>query len=63
MQKITPFLTFAFEAEEAMNFYLGIFKDSKVININRYSKGKGTIPAAYKLVESKTTPSGVICGN
>jgi dihydrofolate reductase len=22
---------------------------------------KGTIPAAYKLVESKTTPSGVIC--
>ena len=38
MQKITPFLTFASEAEEAMNFYLGIFKDAKVISITRYGK-------------------------
>jgi predicted 3-demethylubiquinone-9 3-methyltransferase (glyoxalase superfamily) len=38
MQKITPFLTFAYEAEEAMNFYLGIFKDAKVIGITRYGK-------------------------
>lgn len=50
MQKITPFLTFAFEAEDAMNFYLGIFKDAKVISINRYSKGtpmsEGTVMTA-----------------
>ncbi|MEK7811305.1 MAG: VOC family protein [Pseudomonadota bacterium] len=50
MQKITPFLTFAYEAEEAMNFYLGIFKDAKVISINRYSKGtpmpEGTVMTA-----------------
>ncbi len=39
MQKITPFLTFATEAEEAMNFYLGIFKDAKVLSVNRYPKG------------------------
>jgi predicted 3-demethylubiquinone-9 3-methyltransferase (glyoxalase superfamily) len=38
MQKITPFLTFAYEAEEAMNFYLGIFKDAKVISVTRYGK-------------------------
>jgi predicted 3-demethylubiquinone-9 3-methyltransferase (glyoxalase superfamily) len=32
MQKITPFLWFDNQAEEAMNFYTSIFKDSKVIS-------------------------------
>lgn len=31
MQKISPFIWFDNNAEEAMNFYLSIFKDSKVI--------------------------------
>lgn len=35
MQKITPFLWFDDQAEEAMNFYTSIFKNSKIININR----------------------------
>jgi predicted 3-demethylubiquinone-9 3-methyltransferase (glyoxalase superfamily) len=30
MQKITPFLWFDSKAEEAMNFYIYIFKNSKV---------------------------------
>lgn len=29
MQKITPFLWFHGKAEEAMNFYVAIFKNSK----------------------------------
>jgi predicted 3-demethylubiquinone-9 3-methyltransferase (glyoxalase superfamily) len=29
MQKITPFLWFDGKAEEAMNFYISIFKNSK----------------------------------
>lgn len=33
MQKISPFLWFDNNAEEAMNFYLSIFKDSKVIRV------------------------------
>ncbi|RXK58912.1 VOC family protein [Lacibacter luteus] len=32
MQKITPFLWFDGNAEEAMNFYLSVFKDSKKIS-------------------------------
>lgn len=32
MQKITPFLWFDGKAEEAMNFYLSVFKDSKQIS-------------------------------
>ena len=36
MSKITPFLWFDTQAEEAMNFYLSIFKDSKAGHITRY---------------------------
>jgi len=36
MQKITPFLWFDDQAEEAMNFYVSLFKNSKVISVSRY---------------------------
>jgi predicted 3-demethylubiquinone-9 3-methyltransferase (glyoxalase superfamily) len=35
MQKITPFLWFDGQAEEAMNYYVSIFKNSKVLSVNR----------------------------
>ena len=38
MQKITPCLWFDSNAEEAVNFYTSIFKDSKVGNISRYGE-------------------------
>jgi predicted 3-demethylubiquinone-9 3-methyltransferase (glyoxalase superfamily) len=37
MQKITPFLWFDGNAEDAMNFYMSIFEDAKITNIARYS--------------------------
>src|SRR5215469_16811139 len=37
MQKITPFLWFDGNAEEAVNFYISIFKNSKIGSISRYS--------------------------
>ncbi|HVY01503.1 MAG TPA: VOC family protein [Candidatus Nanoarchaeia archaeon] len=33
MKKITPFLWFDTQAEEAMNLYVSIFKNSKVLNV------------------------------
>ncbi|MGZ4120123.1 MAG: VOC family protein [Actinomycetota bacterium] len=36
MQKITPFLWFDDQAEEAANYYVSIFKDSKVVNVSYY---------------------------
>lgn len=39
MQKITPFLWFDHQAEEAMNFYTSIFKNSKVGGVTRYGGG------------------------
>lgn len=38
MQKITTFLWFDGKAEEAANFYVGIFKDAKVTDIARYGE-------------------------
>lgn len=35
MPNITPFLWFDNQAEEAMNFYVSIFKNSKVLNVHR----------------------------
>lgn len=40
MKKITPFLWFDTQAEEAMNFYVSVFKNSKVHNISRGPDGK-----------------------
>jgi len=39
MQKITPFLWFDGQAEEAMNFYISIFKNSKVGSVTRCGEG------------------------
>jgi predicted 3-demethylubiquinone-9 3-methyltransferase (glyoxalase superfamily) len=39
MQKITPFLWFDNQAEEAMNFYVSIFKNSKILKVARYPEG------------------------
>ena len=35
MRKITPFLWFDGRAEEAMNYYLSIFKNGKALSVNR----------------------------
>jgi Uncharacterized protein conserved in bacteria len=35
-QKITPFLTFDGQAEEAMNFYVSLFEQSEIVSITRY---------------------------
>jgi predicted 3-demethylubiquinone-9 3-methyltransferase (glyoxalase superfamily) len=38
MQKITPFLWYDGKAEEAANFYISIFKNSKMGKISRYGE-------------------------
>lgn len=36
MQKITPCLWFNMNAEEAMNYYVSVFKNSKIIRVDKY---------------------------
>ncbi|KAF5079786.1 3-demethylubiquinone-9 3-methyltransferase [anaerobic digester metagenome] len=38
MQKITPFLWFDNQAEEAINFYTSVFEDSKILSVAKYGK-------------------------
>ena len=53
MQKITTFLWFDNNAEEAVNFYTSIFKDSKITNMSRYSEA-GPGPAGSVMVANFT---------
>jgi predicted 3-demethylubiquinone-9 3-methyltransferase (glyoxalase superfamily) len=57
MQKITPFLWFDTQAEEAMNFYLSIFKNTKVLSVNRYGEGgpgpKGSVMTASFVLDGQ----------
>lgn len=39
MHKITPFLWFDSQAEDAANFYVSVFKNSKITAISRYTEG------------------------
>ena len=39
VQKVTPFLWFDNQAEEAMNFYVSLFKNSKILSVSRYGEG------------------------
>jgi predicted 3-demethylubiquinone-9 3-methyltransferase (glyoxalase superfamily) len=54
MKKITPFLWFDGQAEDAVNFYVSIFKNSKIKDSSRYEDGspgpKGKVMAvAFEL--------------
>lgn len=42
MQKITPFLLIDGRAEEAMNFYTSVFKNSKIVDVSR-ARDDGTL--------------------
>ena len=57
MQKITPFLWYAKEAEEAANFYASIFPDSRVTRVSALqSESPSGPPGSVKVVEF------VLCG-
>ncbi len=57
MQKITPFLWFDDKAEEAVNFYTSVFKNSKVLSIMRYGDAgpgpEGTVMSATFQLEGQ----------
>jgi len=57
MQKITPFLWFDNQAEDAVNFYTSVFKDSKILDIARYGEAgpgpKGSVMTASFRIEGQ----------
>ncbi|HEV8657071.1 MAG TPA: VOC family protein [Thermoanaerobaculia bacterium] len=57
MQKITPFLWFDGNAEEAVKFYKSVFQDSKIGKVTRYGEAgpgpKGTVMTATFEIEGQ----------
>jgi len=56
-QKIAPFLWFDGKAEQAANFYVSVFKNSKVVQLTRYGDAgpgpKGTVMSAIFQLEGQ----------
>jgi len=48
MQKITPFLWFNEQAEEAVNFYTSIFKNARITSIARYGEAGAEVSGRAK---------------
>lgn len=63
MQKITPFLWFDNNAEEAMNFYVSIFKNSKVTSVTRYGEAGPGTPGAVMTAEFQLDGQEVVALN
>ncbi len=61
MQKITPFLWFNDQAEEAANFYVSAFKNSKILNTTRY-QGKEVEKVSGRPEGSVMTVEFELCG-
>jgi predicted 3-demethylubiquinone-9 3-methyltransferase (glyoxalase superfamily) len=57
MQKITPFLWFNGQAEEAANLYTSLFKNSKIANVARYGAAgpgpKGSVMSVTFQIEGQ----------
>jgi predicted 3-demethylubiquinone-9 3-methyltransferase (glyoxalase superfamily) len=49
IQKIKPFLWFDTQAEEAAKFYCSIFKNSKMLEVQRYPEGSPAMIASFEL--------------
>ena len=50
-QKIVPNLWFDTEAEEAAEFYLSVFENSRIVNLSRYPEGSPGEPGTVMTVE------------
>jgi predicted 3-demethylubiquinone-9 3-methyltransferase (glyoxalase superfamily) len=53
MQKITPFLWFDDNAEEAIHFYLSIFKNGEILSMNRNREDGKLFVAKFKIEDQE----------
>lgn len=58
MNKITPFLWFDTQAQEAAEFYVSIFKDAKILEVTHYGEAgprpKGQVMTVHFQLEGQT---------
>jgi len=49
MQKITPYLWFDGQAEEAATYYTSIFKNARIVDVNRMGEGGPAVTVAFEI--------------
>lgn len=59
--KVTPFLMFEGKAEEAMNFYISLFEDSRVLCIKRYGPGEAGAEGSVMLAVFSLAEQTIMC--
>lgn len=61
--KITPFLWFDKDAENAANLYVSIFKDAKIHKVARYPEGSGYEPGTVMTVDFEIEGQRIVAIN
>jgi predicted 3-demethylubiquinone-9 3-methyltransferase (glyoxalase superfamily) len=61
MQNISTFLMFEGKAEEAINFYISIFKVSQIIDLTRYNANEGGAEGTVKLARFSLKGQEFVC--
>lgn len=62
--QITPFLTFQENnAEEAMNFYIGLFENSRIIDVHRHGKDGPAKEGSIMMARFELNGMQVICSD
>lgn len=61
MEQITPFLMFEGRAEEAMNFYISLFKSAEITSISRYGKNESGAEGTVQLATFKLNGQEFMC--
>ncbi|WP_141500426.1 VOC family protein [Paenibacillus luteus] len=61
MSTVTPFLMFEGRAEEAMNYYISLMEDSKVISIKRYGANEAGKEGSVMLATFSLKSQNIMC--
>ncbi|NTV14841.1 MAG: VOC family protein [Desulfobulbaceae bacterium] len=63
MKKITPFLWFDNQAEEAVNFYTSIFDNSEILSISRYGEAGPGEPGSVMTIAFRLADQELVALN
>ena len=58
---VRPFLMFEGKAEEAMRFYISLFADGKIVDIERYGPGQPGAEGSVKVAKFSVAGQTVMC--
>lgn len=61
MSSVTPFLMFEGRAEEAMNYYISLMEDSKVISMTRYGANEAGKEGSVMLATFSLKGQNIMC--